>query len=192
MLQRYPELAKKVDLLVSIVGFMHKSDLVFKPSRLKVYKFIARVLATRPVGMFIRYCMFNRSVLKIMYRVMPWSRIRMIEVTPDEFNQSIEFEIKLWRVNSVRTHWLTTSEFLDLNNCQQFVGLPVVHIVSEGDHYLNNLKVEQHMRQVFSDYRQFTAKTKAHVPSVLADKKAMAVLLPQGLRKLLSQESGSA
>ena len=30
MLQRYPELASKVDIVVSIVGFMHKTDFLFK------------------------------------------------------------------------------------------------------------------------------------------------------------------
>jgi pimeloyl-ACP methyl ester carboxylesterase len=31
MLQCYPELAKKIDLLISVVGFMHKDDLTFLP-----------------------------------------------------------------------------------------------------------------------------------------------------------------
>lgn len=187
MLQRYPDIAKKVDLVVSIVGFMHKDDLVFNPKLLKFYKFIARLFATRPIAFSMRYLMFNKFTLKHLYVKFPNSRRRMLEITPDEFDESMNFEVKLWQANDARTHWLTTSEFLALDNCRVFIGLPVIHVVSEQDHYLNNISVEQHMRQVFSRYTQFKASSKAHVPSVMADKKAMAILIPPGLRRLLNK-----
>jgi pimeloyl-ACP methyl ester carboxylesterase len=187
MLQRYPEIADKVDVLVSIVGFMHKDDFVFNKHNQRIFRVIARMFATRPVAFFIRYAMLNRFILKNLYARFPNSRRRMLEVTPDEFDESMDFETKLWQANDVRTHWLTTSEFLGLDNCQAHVSLQVIHVVSEQDHYLNNITVEQHMRQVFSDYMQFTARSKSHVPSIIADKRAMAVLLPPGLRKLLNR-----
>src|ERR1700685_2606963 len=37
MLQRYPELAKKVSLLVSLVGFAHRADFLFSPTRRHLY-----------------------------------------------------------------------------------------------------------------------------------------------------------
>jgi hypothetical protein len=110
----------------------------------------------------------------------------MIEITPEEFKLNMDFEQVLWQSNDVRTHWLTTSEFLKLNNLDRPIALPIVHVASKQDQYLNNVKVEGHMRQVFADYNQFVASSKAHVPSVLADKKAMAVMIPQGLKKQLS------
>lgn len=189
MLQRYPEIAKKVDLLVSLVGFMHKDDLVINPRVRKLDKYLARLFATRPIALIIRYGFLNKFVLKRLYTNLPWSKRRNKDVAPDDFDGAMDFEVELWQANDVRTHWLTTSQFLDLDNCNNFVALPVVHIVSKQDHYLNNLTVEQHMRQVFSGYKQFVAKTKAHVPSVIADKQAMAVLLPAGLRRLLNKES---
>jgi pimeloyl-ACP methyl ester carboxylesterase len=188
MLQRYPEIAKKVDLLVSIVGFMHKDDVVFNPKVQRLYKLIARLFATRLFSFSIRYLLLNKFMLKHLYAKFPNSRRRMLEVTPDEFDKSMDFEVRLWQANDVRTHWLTTSEFLGLDNCRQHVQLPVVHVISAQDHYLNNISVEQHMRQVFSGYRQFKAPSKAHVPSVIADKAAMAVLLPTGLRRLLDKK----
>jgi hypothetical protein len=114
----------------------------------------------------------------------------MKEISPEEFTKYMDFELRLWRANDVRTHWLTTSEFISLDNLGRYVSLPVAHVVSSNDHYLDNLRVEQHMRQVFSDYEQFIARTKAHVPGVLADKKAMGVMLPTGLRRLLSKKPG--
>jgi pimeloyl-ACP methyl ester carboxylesterase len=188
MLQRYPQLAKKVDLLISAVGFMHKDDLTFNPTAQKFYKLSARFFATRPIALFIRYVMLNKFMLTHLYTKLPSSKRRMLEVTQEEFSQSMEFEVKLWQANDVRTHWLTTSEFLSLNNCRHHVALPVVHVTSTHDYYINNLVVEEHMRQVFSGYTQFVSKSKAHVPSVIANKAAMGVLVPRGLRSLLRQK----
>jgi pimeloyl-ACP methyl ester carboxylesterase len=189
MLQRYPELAKRVDILVSAVGFMHADELVYGPKKRRFYSMVARFLATRPVAFITRYFFLNRFVLANLYSRFSNSKRRMIDLPPGEFDQAINFEIKLWQANDVRTHWLTTGEFLHLDNCSKPVYLPVVHIISKEDHYLKNISVEQHMRQIFSDYKQFTAQTKAHVPSVLADKEAMRVLLPTGLRRLLSKKA---
>lgn len=187
MLQRYPELANKVDILVSVVGFMHGEDLTFKPLTRKFYRKIARLFATRPVAFFIRYACLNRLVLTYLYTKLPSSKRRMIEVTPEEFKASMDFEVKLWQANDVRSHWLTTSEFLKLDNTKSPINLPVMHVVSKKDFYINNVSVEQHMRQVFSEYEQYESKTKAHVPSILADKAAMSVLLPPALRRRLIQ-----
>lgn len=187
MLQRYPELAGKVDLMVGMVGFMHRDDLVFSPKARNFYRLGARFFATRPVALIIRYGALNRFVINFLTKTLPRSKHRFIEVTQVDFERSIDFEVQLWQANDVRTHWLTTSEFLNLDNCAKKINLPAVHIVSAGDHYLNNVSVEQHMRKVFSDYRQFTANSKAHVPSVIADRKEMAVLVPAGLRRILSR-----
>lgn len=185
MLQKYPELAKKVDLLVSMVGFMHRDDFHFPPRTRMLYSKVTRIFATRPVAFFIRYACLNAFVIKNLYRHLPMSKRRFIEVEPAEFNLMLDFEVRLWQANDVRTHWLTTSEFLNLDNCKQRVDLPVWHVASKGDHYFNNHIVEQHMRVVFSDYHQLTANTKAHTPSILADKKGLSVLVPRRLRQEL-------
>jgi len=187
MLQKYPELAKKVDLLVSLVGFIHHDDFVYSPNTQKAYKYITRTFATRPVALLIRYGALNKFMLKSLYSRAPNSKRRMIEVTPEEFDITMDFEVRLWQANDVRTHWLTTSEFFKLDNCAKKIDLPVVHVISEEEHYFNNKVVEQHMKIVFDNYRQFTAKSKAHTPSVLADKEAMSVMLPPGLRRILSK-----
>jgi pimeloyl-ACP methyl ester carboxylesterase len=186
MLQRYPELTNKVELLVSIVGFAHKDDFVYKPLERRFYVKATRSFAIRPVAFFIRYVGLNRFALINLYRRLPNSRRRMIEVGPEEFSVAMDFEVKLWHTNDVRTHWMTTSEFLNLDNCKVRVNLPVVHVVSKKDHYFNNEHVKQHMLIIFSGYKSYIAGGKAHTPSILADKKAAGVLLPRGLRRILA------
>ncbi len=188
MLQRYPELAKKVDLLVSLVGFMHQDDFRFPAPRQRTYARLTRLFATRPVALFIRYCCLNKFVLSNLYTRMPASKKRFIEVEPAEFHAMMEFEVELWQINDVRTHWLTTSEFLKLDNCKSQVDLPVWHVATVGDHYFDNNIVEQHMRIVFKDYHLAMAASKAHTPPIIATKKDMAVLLPGSLRRVLARK----
>ncbi len=187
MLQLYPELSKRVDILISIVGFMHFDDFVYKPLERRFYVKATRFFGTRPMALFIRYVGLNRFVIKKMYIHMPNSKKRMIEVSPEEFEKTMDFEVKLWQVNDVRTHWLTTSEFLRVDNCKYRVDLPVFHVISKEDHYFNNDIVKEHMLVVYKKYRRFTANSKAHTPSILANKKASAILLPPRLRKILSE-----
>jgi pimeloyl-ACP methyl ester carboxylesterase len=189
MLQKYPELTNKVDLLVSVVGFMHRDDFVYSRRQRYFYMFATRLFATRPMAFFIRYGCLNKFVLKTLYAKLPNSKRRMIEVGPEEFDITMDFEVQLWQANDVRTHWLTTSEFFKVDNCQSKIALPISHVASQADHYFNNEIVKQHMLVVFEDYQQFTAVSKAHTPSILADKKAAGVLLPPGLRKQLARKS---
>ncbi|HSW78739.1 MAG TPA: alpha/beta fold hydrolase [Candidatus Babeliales bacterium] len=186
MLQLHPELSKKINLMVSTVGFMHKDDLRMPTGQKFISRILARLFATKPVATLIRYIALNKPVVKAFTKIMPHSKHRYIKVTPLEFEQAIDFDVLLWQVNDVRTHWLTTSQFFSLDITKSPVALPIIHIATEGDHYLDNILVEQHMRKVFKDYKRFVAKTKTHVPYPTADKAATAELLPLGLRKLLS------
>jgi pimeloyl-ACP methyl ester carboxylesterase len=186
MLQRYPELAKKVDLLISIVGFVHKEDFIYSPAKRRLFRRATRLFATRPFAVIIRYLGLNRFTLRTLYVRLPNSKRRMIEVTPEEFEATIKFEYTLWHKNDIRTHWITTSQFFSLDNCKVKVDLPVVHVVSKEDHYFNNEVVKQHMLVTFKSYKSYVALSKAHTPSILADKKAMSVLLPPGVKRLLA------
>jgi pimeloyl-ACP methyl ester carboxylesterase len=187
MLQKYPELAKKVDVLVSIVGFMHRDDFVYTRVQRQIFRRATRLFATPPVALIIRYGFLNKYMLRKFYMKMPNSKRRFIEVTEAEFNRTMDFEVKLWQANDVRTHWLTTSEFLNVDNCTARVKLPIYHVASKHDHYFNNEMVKQHMQVVFKPYRQFMAGSKAHTPSILADVKAVQVFLPAGLRRVLNK-----
>ena len=175
MLQRYPELTKRVDFIVSIVGFMHKDDFLLKP----------------PVAFVVRHVFLTSFVLKNIYAHWGRAKRRFADTPPEEFALMLDFEVDLWQANDVRTHWATTAEFLGLDNCKSRVPLPVWHICSKNDHYFNNQIVEQHMLVVFSEYHQAIANLQAHTPSVLADKKGLAPLVPPKLRRALAAKPSS-
>ncbi len=187
MLQRYPELTKKVDLIVSLVGFMHKDDLVFKPAARRFYGATASVFSTPPCSFIIRYGFLNGFVIRNLYRRLSRPRRRFAEAEPSEFDAVIDFDVYLWQANDVRTHWYTTALFMWLDNCKQKIDLPVWHVCAKNDYYFNNHIVEQHMRVVFNDYTQAVFNSEAHTPSILADKKEMAMFIPAKLRRVLAK-----
>jgi pimeloyl-ACP methyl ester carboxylesterase len=187
MLQRYPELVKKVDLLVSIVGFMHRDDFLFSDRRQASFRRATRLLATPPAATAIRYGALNKHTIHFLTKRLPNSKKRFIEVSPEEFNSTVDFDVKIWQANDVRTHWYTTCKFLNVDNCDSKINLPVYHVVSASDHYFDNEIVKQHMLVVFKDYHRYTADSKAHTPDILADKKRMRVFVPPGLRRVLNK-----
>lgn len=187
MLQRYPELANKVDFAVSIVGFMHRDDFLFTRRDHFIAQHGSKIVATPPVAFIVRHAFLNKFILKNIYAHWGRAKRRFADTPASEFSPMLEFEVHLWQANDVRTHWATTAEFLDIDNCQVPISLPVWHICSKHDHYFNNDIVEQHMRVVFSDYHRDTANLKAHTPSVIAGRKELAVLVPAKLRRALSK-----
>ena len=187
MLQRYPDLQKKVAVMVSIVGFMHQDDFVFTPRQRVAYSRLARVFSSRVASFLIRYVGLNGWFIREIYIRLPAGKKRFVEMEPTEFDSMMEFEVKLWQCNHVRTHWRTTAEFLQLDNCKSQINLPVLHVASKNDHYFNNHNVEQHMRVVFTDYERFVMNSKAHTPGIMASKKELAVMVPPGLRRALRQ-----
>jgi pimeloyl-ACP methyl ester carboxylesterase len=185
MLQRYPELIGKVDLVVSVVGFMHRDDFTFQTQRRVNYRIFSRFLSFPPVSLIVRYGWLNGFVIRTLYIRLPAGRRRQLAMEDQDFKTMLAYDVKLWQINDVKTHWYTTSAFLDIDNCQKQINLPVWHVPSSGDYYFNNHFVEQHMRIVFNDYHQSVMQSKAHTPSVTGTKKEMAIMIPTALRREL-------
>lgn len=188
MLQRYPELTKKVDMVVSIAGFAHKDDFTFSRSRLRMYRLGAAFFSHRLPALAFRYVGLNPLLLRLAYRHTHNAKNKFKGVMAEELKEITDFEVKLWHSNDVRTYMKTTQEFLTLDNCQQSIDLPVYHVAVAADRYFDNHIVEQHLRVIFEDfYLIATLKVHNHAPSIIATAKDAAPFIPPKLRKILSQ-----
>lgn len=188
MLQRYPDIAKKVDIVMSAAGFAHHEDFVFSPNRRRFYKGIAVTFSTRPTAAFFRNVALHPSVLRQFYSRMYNAKHKFEGYDEKKQKALTEFEIILWRSNDVRTYMASAASMLKVDNCKVQVDLPVYHIGVDMDNYFDNRLVEQHMRIIFSDYTYMKAPLDRHVPDVLAGKKESAKLFPAKLKKLLKTE----
>ncbi len=187
MLQRYPDLTKKVDLLVSVVGFAHHDDFMFSPSRHRLYVAGAKLFSWRLPSIFFKNVLLHPSLLHLVYARTHNAKHKFADTSREEFKRLMQFEVHLWHVNDPRTHMATTVELLTVDNCQKKVNLPVWHVAVAGEKYFDNHRVEQHMRVIFSDFNNAVSTLDNHAPSVIADKKAAAPLIPPKIRRLLSK-----
>lgn len=186
MLQLYPEMTNKVTLMISVVGFAHRDDFILSKPRYNFYLWTARLMSHRLPALFFRYVCLNSVVLRAVYARTHNAKNKFKQVSsPEEFNYLMNIEIGLWQDNDVRTYMYTTTQFLKLDNCKQRVNIPLWHISTSADHYFDHNIVEQHLRVIYKDYHSAEAKLKSHAPSVLADAKMAAPLLPPALRKVL-------
>lgn len=187
MLQRYPDLAKKVDLIISAAGFARHDDFTFSKVRMFMYRIVTRLISLPVVSSVFRMVALNPWVLRKAYAKTHNAKHKFAEVAalPEQFDAMMNVEIDLWHKNDVRTHFVTSNEFLRVDNCKTRVAVPVWHVYTKHDQYFNEHVVEQHLRVIFEDYHSAAANMKNHVVSVLADKKETAAFIPPKLRRYL-------
>lgn len=188
MLQNYPDIAKKVDLVVSVVGFAHREDFVFSKSRYWAYRAGSSLFAHRPTAFFFKNIFLNPLILRLAYSKTYNAREKFAGKDKEEHKQVMDTEIHLWHTNDVCTHWYTVTEFLKLNNCTKQVDLPLWHVSVKADRYFDNHLVEQHMRIIFSDFHHAVSKMDSHAPSIIGDIKTAKPLMPAQLRRILAKD----
>ncbi len=175
MLQKYPQIAGKVNLLVSLTGFVHKDDFVFSKPKYFALQHGSSLSAHRAPSWLTHNVLLRPSLVRLAYRV------RGIDPTSEE----AQFKIVLWRSNDTQTYMKTANEMLTLDLCKHHVDLPVYHVAVGADHYFDNHIVEQHMKVVFSDFTLLKSKQPKHAIPMLASAKDISPLLPTKLRELL-------
>ena len=186
MLQRYPELAGKVEMLVSVVGFTHKDDFALSRSRQFYYYHVARFFSGKTRAWLFRRIILHPWVLRLAYARTHNARQKFESHDRARRREIMNFEIHLWHCNDVRTYMLTSVQFLQLNNCDRRIDLPVWHVSVDNDRYFDNQIIEQHMRVIFSDYHELRSELKTHAPSIIADLETATPLLPRELRSILA------
>ncbi len=188
MLQRYPEMAKKVDLLVSVVGFTHKSEFKFSPNRFRAYRYGASFFSNQLPALFFRNVCLHPLVIKTIYARTHNAKHKFKGLSAEERKRALNFEVFLWRANDLRTHMDTSVSLLTVDNLQQKIDLPVWHLSVKKDNYFDNHVVEQHMRVIFSDFHEAPIEMDSHSASIIADKKESEPLVPLALRQVLKRD----
>lgn len=187
MLQLYPELTKRVDMLVSFVGFLHRDDFHVRKSIYWTWRSVAFLFGSRIGSTFARYILLQPWVIRSAYALVSGRHPKLMGANKLEQKKRVDFEIKLWHINDMRTRMKTLKAMITADLCKQSVKMPVYHVSVAGDFYFNNNVVEQHMRIVYSDFENIPAKVSAHAPTIIATAKDAAPFIPPRLRKLLSK-----
>jgi pimeloyl-ACP methyl ester carboxylesterase len=187
MLQRYPDLAKKVETLISVVGFGHHEDFIFSRRRHFFYKYGSKLFSHKYPSLFFQGLFLRPFYLRRVYSRSHNAREKFTNISGDEFNRTMDMEIELWKANDLRTQMKTGYEMLSLDLTHTRINLPVYHIATSKDRYFDNVRVEEHLRKIYSDFTIFYTKNPNHAPTVIADAKAAAPFIPAELKRLMNQ-----
>lgn len=185
MLQKYPDIVKKVDLLADGAGFAHKDDFKFSRTRRLLYLYGCRFFSTLPMSIFFRYAIVNSFNLRRIYHRTFNAKHKFSGLNKEKRAALTELEIKLWHQNDLRTWMRTTIDMLTLDNCNYRVDLPLWHIWVPRDKYFNNRVVYQHLKIVYSEVHKIKASIKKHAVSFIAEEQDWYDLLPEALRREL-------
>ena len=187
MLQRYPDLVDKVDLVVSLAGFAHSDDFLFPPRRYKAYVMASKFLSYKVPSILFQYIALNPLLLRAVYARTHNAKHKFAGADETEFKKLMDFEVHLWQANEPQTHMFTTVEMLTVDNCQRKIAKPVWHVAVKGDRYFNNHSVEQHLSVIFTGFNLAISDLKNHAPSVIATMEEAAPIIPKEIRTLLSK-----
>jgi pimeloyl-ACP methyl ester carboxylesterase len=189
MLQKYPELVRKVDMVTSIVGFVHHEDFKFKSSTYHAFKFAAKVFSYPIPAWIVRHIILRKTLIRLTYAMVADKHVKMKDADPAERKRRIDFEIGLWHSNDVRTYMDTSGCMLTVDLCNAQIDLPVYHIAVDDDRYFDNARVEQHMGIIYNKVHMIPTPMIGHAPTVIADAKSAAPFIPAKMRRLLRATS---
>lgn len=186
MLQRYPEIAKKVDLLVSVVGFVHQEDFIFKRQNYFVLRYGSSLFSHSLSSWIAKNLFLRPAVLRTIYKLSSPKNPKMRTLDIQERDNRIAYEIHLWKINDLRTYMFVNNHMLRLNLCKQQVDLPVQHVAMPEDKYFNNEVVEQHLGVIYKNVNVLTSKLPSHMTTLATDQDALN-FIPPALRRLLAK-----
>jgi pimeloyl-ACP methyl ester carboxylesterase len=187
MLQRFPEMAQKVDLLISLVGFAHKDDFTFSQPRRFFYLSAIRIVLLPGMPKFFKAVCLHPIILRTFYTRTHNAKRKFEGLSQGIAKQMTEIEIWLWRNNDVRTYMATSLSMLTLDNCGKHIRLPLWHVGVKNDHFFDNNLVEQHLRVIFDEFNGMMIDLTNHAPTVIANEKDAAPFVPAELRKILNE-----
>lgn len=185
MVQRYPELANKVDFVVSIVGFARYDDFKISRSNFLAMKYSSGILKQR-LPSLVAKAVVRGPVIAATYSLLSKRHVKMKDASPEELARRIAFEKTLWRINELRTYFYTGNSMFHVDLCDKQAKLPVYHVAVQNDQYFDNKLVEQHLAVIYSSVTVIDIKLNAHMPTIVATPKEVAPFIPTKLRRLLA------
>lgn len=187
MLQKYPELVKKVDLLFCVAGYAHHDDFRLNNFKKNIYKNGLRVLGTSSISKLYKVLYLESPLASFALLKKHGNKLESVGYSNKQIKSIIKFEKARRKLSDSRTALNIQRELLKLDNCQQRINLPVWHVTGVSDELLDNKNVEQHLRIIFTKYSNIkinASSISAHNP-VIDQSNNFNKLIPGKVRDLL-------
>lgn len=190
MLQKYPELVRKIDLLFAVSSLAHHDDLAVTYGQSILLRSVTRVFSGRLPAQFYRWLYLDTYLSVAKLRKQYQKSLGLKRPKSPKLNLLVGAEIGRRKQSDTRTYMKTFNQVLTLDNCQQRINLNLWHVSGAYDEYLNNKNVEQHFKIIFTgyDHIKLDRKTKNHKP-VFINSEKVGDLIPARARALLREYS---
>lgn len=188
MLQRCPELANRVNLLISVVGFVSHEEFVFSKRNFRLLRYGASFFSNRLPAFLVKKFALRTPLIKATYGLVADSNIKLQDADAAERDRRIDFEVYLWKANDIRTYMDTAVSMFTLDLVGEQIDLPVTHVTVESDRYFDNHIVEQHLNVIYNKVTMIKTRHNNHAPTVIADAAAAGQFIPPQLKRLLARK----
>ncbi|HUD05565.1 MAG TPA: alpha/beta fold hydrolase [Candidatus Saccharimonadales bacterium] len=183
MLQRYPDIARRVNCLVSVNGFTHRDDFDYERVKKFGYRALSYIGSYRLVSWLLNISILHSGLINKLYGDKNTQKI-MQRLSSTYFINPVNIESFLWKVNDTRTHLYTIFYMLNIDNCQKPVDLAVWHVSTNKNQQINQHNLDQHMQVIFSSYSSIKSKSTKKIN--LSKQKSCDIVIPNKLRKILN------
>lgn len=187
MLQKYPDIARRVYFAVSLVGLVHREDFALSKRTLFELKLITSILQHKVPAWLMQHVALRPVFVRATYNIAGRSNPKLIGHSSEEREKLLEFEVDLWRKNDTRTHAATTLIMFSLDLCGERVAVPLYHVAVKDDRYFDNYRVEQHLKVIYKRVTMIFSDMNGHVPTVVATAEDAAPFIPSKLRRVLAK-----
>jgi pimeloyl-ACP methyl ester carboxylesterase len=183
MLQRYPEIARKVKLLVGLNGFTRHDDLNITRSRKFCFRLVGRSISSPFISWIFKALFVNHTFVNQLHRNKK-RKLLLNQLSANTFKRNFDEDLTMWKVNDLKTHAFTVSSLYKFDNCQTRIKVLTWNIVLNPK-YFKRHNMKQHLNVAFSDITIIEPKSKPKVDSL--DKKTIDLILSPKLKRLLSR-----
>lgn len=188
MLDKYPAIAKQVDLCVSLAGLTDKNEFIVPKKTYYIWSTIAWLFDGKIRAGVFRYVFLQSIFIKTIYLLQARSHPKMKGADKTELKKRVNFEVYLWHANDARTYVHVTRELLHLAiPLGAIINVPVLHISIDSDQYIGHKLVEAHLKQRYEKVITATAHMPNHAPTVISSKTEAAMFIPKKARTMLEK-----
>jgi pimeloyl-ACP methyl ester carboxylesterase len=191
MLQKYPDIAKQVEMVIGLAGFCHYRDFKFKKKTFYLFKLGTAIFKQKLLALFLKVFILRKSLITLTYLLQARKIPKMQGADYKELKRRIAFEVVLWQKNDIRTYMELVSFMLKVDLTSQKVAVPLVNLTVNADEYFNNQLVQQHLKEIYSDIKNFQAGMPNHSPSVICETEEVEMFIGKGVSRVLSKPSKS-
>ncbi len=184
MLQKHPEIANKVDLVVGINGHVHHEDIKLKKPNYLVMRFNYNLMSKRLPSLVMKRILMQPVFVKSYYRLKVSNDPNLRALSAKRHKKHIDEAADLWRKNDIRTYMNTRYNLLNLNLCTKQVNMPLYYLKTSNSYYDDHV-LEQHLKIIFKKVKML--KPVPHKPRRLPDGYMPVPLLPTELIQALQK-----